>query len=158
MTILGTAGHRPQKAGGNQLRLRLLAQLTLMQDQPSSIITGMAVGWDQAMAQAAIDTGVPFTAALPFDGQEERWPEPIQATYRELLKKAAKVVYVSTPGYTVEKLYKRNRWIVEHMDRAVVLWDGFNDSGTGHFVLHARLAGIEPVNLWDRWQEFRHQL
>lgn len=158
MTILGTSGHRPQKAGGNPLKLRLLAQLDLMQEQPSSLIVGMAVGWDQAMAQAAIDVGIPFTAAIPFEGHEDRWPMPIQEAYRELLKKAAKVVYVSPPGYDVEKMWKRNRWIVERMDRATVLWDGFEDSGTAHFVRHARLAGIEPTNLWDRWQEFRHQL
>ena len=158
MTILGTAGHRPQKGATPPLKLRLLAQQVLMERRPSLVIVGMAVGWDMAVAEACVDTGVPFTAAVPFEGQESRWPQPYQDQYWKLLGKAAKVVHVSPPGYSLEKMHKRNQWIADRMDSAVVLWDGFDDSGTADFVRRAQTLGIEPVNLWGRWQEFRHQL
>ena len=158
MSILGTAGHRPQKGAQPAHALRLLAQQVLMEKRPTQVITGMAVGWDMAVAQACIDTGTPFIAAVPFDGQEGRWPAQYQEQYRVLLTKAAKVVHVSPPEYSLAKMHKRNQWIVDRMDAAVVLWDGFEDSGTADFVRRAEAAGISPENLWGRWQDFRHQL
>jgi hypothetical protein len=34
----------------------------------------MARGWDLALAKAAVELGLPLFAAIPFVGQESRWP------------------------------------------------------------------------------------
>lgn len=156
--ILGVAGHRPQKSGYDAHALRLFAQVVLLELQPAEVITGMAQGWDQAIAQACADVGLPFIAAIPFEGQESRWPAEAQDRYWTLLGYTTKVVHVSRPEYSLAKMHKRNQWIADRADRAAVLWDGFDDSGTADFVRRIRLRGIEPVNLWDRWQEYRSQL
>lgn len=156
--ILGVAGHRPQKSGYDGHALRLFAQVILLELRPGQVITGMAQGWDQAVAQACVDTGIPFTAAVPFEGQESRWPDAAQTAYWSLLGFAAKVVYVSRPEYSLGKMHKRNQWIADRSDQAAVLWDGFDDSGTADFVYRIRARGIEPMSLWERWQDYRSQL
>lgn len=149
--ILGVAGHRPQKINTTHLKLRTFAQTVMAELRPAKVITGMAVGWDQACAEAAHDLGIPFIAAVPFEGQESRWPGPAQATYWWLLGQAAEVVHVSTPGYSVEKMYKRNRWVIGKSDKLAALYDGLNDSGTAHAVQFAERAGVPVIQLWDRW-------
>lgn len=155
MTILGTAGHRPHKGAQPAAALLLLAEEVLVTERPNSLVVGMATGWDMAMARAAFNLGIPYVAAVPFEGQESRWPDQVQAEYWSLLGGAAKVVHVSPPGFTVQKMHRRNQWIVDRIDRASVLWDGFDDSGTADFVRRARAAKIEPTNMWTRWQALR---
>lgn len=153
--IIGVSGHRPQKTGGSPFDLLLLAQRVILREKPDSVITGMATGWDQAIAQACFTIGVPYTAAVPFEGQEHRWPDLIKVQYAALLASAAKVVYVSTPGYHPAKMAKRNQWIVDHCDKMAVLYDGMGDSGTADAVHRASLAGLEVVNCWQEWLEER---
>lgn len=149
--IIGVSGHRPQKLGGSDFDLMLLAQRVLMRERPDSVITGMATGWDQAVAKACHGLGIPFTAAVPFEGQEHRWPSHVQVQYFTLLGQAAKVVHVSRPGYHPAKMDKRNQWIVDHADRMVVLYDGMGDSGTADAVQRAERSGLEIVNCWREW-------
>jgi len=153
--IIGTAGHRPQKTGGRPLDLLLLAQRAILRENPDSVITGMATGWDQAIARACFGLGIPYIAAVPFEGQESRWPDAVQMEYRSLLGGAAKVVYVSVPGYHPAKMAKRNQWIVDHSDKMLVLYDGMGDSGTADAVGRADLAGLVITNCWQEWLEAR---
>lgn len=149
--IIGTAGHRPQRTGGRSLDLMLLAQRAILRENPTSVITGMATGWDQAVARACFGLGIPYTAAVPFEGQESRWPDAVQMEYRSLLGGAASVVYVSTPGYHPAKMDKRNQWIVDHCGKMLVLYDGLGSSGTADAVERAERAGLEITNCWQEW-------
>ena len=149
--IIGVSGHRPQKTGGSDFDLMLLAQRAILREKPDSMVIGMATGWDQAVARACHSLGAPFTAAVPFEGQEHRWPDHVKAMYFALLQQAAKVVYVSTPGYHPAKMAKRNQWIVDHCDKMLVLYDGMGDSGTADAVERADRAGLEVTNCWQEW-------
>lgn len=155
MKILGTSGHRPQKSGATPLKLRLFAQVMLMEIRPDKVITGMAVGWDQAVAEACIDTGIPFIAAIPFEGQDERWPAAQRLRYSELLQAASERVYVSRPGFSLKKMQARNQWIVDHSTEMMVLYDGMGDSGTADCVERAERAGLVIRNVWKGWWSYR---
>jgi hypothetical protein len=76
--ILAATGHRPDKLGGYDLsiyrKLVGLAYSYLRKQTPDVVISGMALGWDQAVAEAAVKASTPFIAAIPFRGQESKWP------------------------------------------------------------------------------------
>jgi predicted Rossmann fold nucleotide-binding protein DprA/Smf involved in DNA uptake len=61
--ILAFTGHRPSKLGGYgsdvDLKLTRLATKVLDDLKPEQVISGMALGWDQAVAFAAIRAKIP---------------------------------------------------------------------------------------------------
>ena len=156
MTVVATTGHRPEKLGGHSLstedRLRRLAVRELRRLSPDGVISGMALGWDTAIAQAADELGIRFIAAIPFRGQESVWPAESKKRYQSLLAKAKIVVEVSAPPYAAWKMQRRNVWMVDHCDFLLALWDG-SDGGTANCLAYAkaRQRGVETV--WDRWLE-----
>lgn len=93
MVVAGT-GHRPNKLGGYSKeafkKLVDIAEKALRQVKVTEVISGMALGWDMALAQASINLNIPFIAAVPFKGQEIKWNKEIQIYYQELLEKAKK--------------------------------------------------------------------
>jgi len=156
--LVAATGHRPEKIGGYSLevalRLRRFATQCLRQiPETTHVISGMALGWDQAIAEAALDLGLPLIAAVPFLGQESMWPAQSQVHYHELLAKATRIVYVSEPGYGAEKLQKRNVWMADRCDTMLALWDGTR-GGTFNCVRYTERVGKPIVNVWDKFQEF----
>jgi len=150
MIISGT-GHRPSKLGGYSKeaskKLSSLACYYLEQNKPDAVISGMALGWDISLALAALACEIPLTCAVPFRGQEERWPDESQRVFRYVLEHAEKVVYVSPGGYHPAKMQFRNEWMVDNCDELLALWDGSN-GGTGNCIRYA-LKQKKPVrNLW----------
>ena len=144
---LGVTGHRPQGiVGYRKSVLEAFALDAVRRARPSGVISGMALGWDQAVAVACVRLGVPFVAAVPFPGQERRWPAAAQQEYSRLLECASTIHFV-TPEHREESFRLRNEWIVENSYSILALWGG-KPSGTGHCVELAR-AGRRPVkNVW----------
>jgi len=91
MIILAGTGHRPNKLGGYGQDvfndLVRLAEIGLTKYAPTYVISGMALGWDQALAQAAVNLAVPFHAYVPFDGMDSKWPKSSQKYFHSLLAK-----------------------------------------------------------------------
>lgn len=89
--ICGT-GHRPQKLDGfghkAQHMLVNLAEDWLADNKPDRVISGGALGWDTALALAALKCGIYLTVAVPFVGQESKWPSESQEIYRGILERA----------------------------------------------------------------------
>lgn len=139
-------GHRPNKLPdpktGYDLSNPLYQWLTdqiidlLKTIKPSTIISGMALGIDSLAAQIAIDLDIPFIAAIPFKGQESKWPSASQKRYHMLLKAASKVVVVSEGAYSAEKMQIRNVWMVDNSDGVIAIWDG-TAGGTANCVQYA---------------------
>lgn len=154
MIICGT-GHRPDKLGGYgddaSLRLRLLARDWIMAYKPTKVISGMALGWDQALAWGAYDNNVPFVAAIPFAGQESRWPESSRRYFADLLGLASETVIVCEGGYAPWKMQERNKWMVDNSDQVLALWNG-SDGGTANCVRYAQNAGKPVINLWEAYE------
>lgn len=150
MIIAGT-GHRPDKLGGYSdgatQRLVRVARKSIEHLSATRVITGMALGWDQALAIACLELGIPFVAAIPFEGQEGKWPARSQALFRQLREKADEVVVVSSGGYSVEKMQIRNVWMVDHCDRVLALWNG-TSGGTRNCLDYARSVKKPVSNAW----------
>lgn len=155
--IVGITGHRPDKLGGwrtpNKVQTQVRAALTdvLAELRPALLVSGMALGVDQWAAEACIALGIPFRAAVPFQGQESMWPPLAQERYRSLLKQAVDVIVVCEGEYKPWKLQRRNEWVVDHIDLLVAVWDG-SRGGTGNCVGYA--ASIERPVRRVAWQDY----
>lgn len=161
--IVAATGHRPDKLGGydpaSRLALVGFARFGLGAIAPTKVISGVALGWDQAVAQAAIDLGIPFVAAVPHATQHWRWPGESKRRYLDLLNKAAEVVNVwELPGYQTEEIedsYRaRNRWMVDNAELILACWDG-SPGGTAHCIRYASMKNVPFVNGYAGWAHYR---
>lgn len=150
--IMAVTGHRPNKLGGysNFSKLEWFAECEIKLNNPNLVITGMALGWDQAIAKACVNLNIPFIAAIPFVGQEKIWPKASQKLYKEILTKSSKVQIICDGGYSVDKMQIRNKWMVDHCSYLEALWDGSN-GGTSNCVNYAEKKKVKIINCWDHW-------
>ena len=152
MIVSGT-GHRPTKLGGYNNKSFLIlvgiAENWIKENKPTKVISGMAQGWDQALAQAAINCGIPFIAAVPFKGQEGVWNLKGQNYFNKLLNQAESVTYVCGEGYAPHKMQIRNKWMVDNSDMVLAMWDGTN-GGTFNCVNYAQSQDKDIVNLYQQ--------
>jgi uncharacterized phage-like protein YoqJ len=102
----------------------------------------MALGFDQILAAAARDLGIPWTAAIPFPGQHLRWPREQQDEYHRLLESASDIVIVS-PSYAGPWVMQtRNEWMVDRCGLLMACWDG-SSGGTANCLRYAGRIGRE---------------
>lgn len=152
--IVAVTGHRPEKLGGyTEEAFKALTEFAedwLRRTKPAKIITGMALGWDQAVAMACVNAKVPFIAAVPCDGQESQWPVKSQEFYVWLLSKAEKTVYVSDKPYFDGCMQLRNKWMVDNSDALLALFNG-SAGGTKNCFDYATNCKKIVINLWDSW-------
>lgn len=146
MIIAGT-GHRPNKILVDQDALIQFACHQLRLRAPSHVISGMAQGWDAALAAAARHLCIPFTAAVPFAGYGKKyWPQTIFA-FMDLCAAAQHVEIVCDyPG--TRALQLRNEWMVDRADRVLALHDG-SWGCTFNCIQYARKRGVRVENCWD---------
>ena len=151
MIVAGT-GHRPEKVGGHSVEafahLCWVAKIGLRELRPSRVISGMAMGWDQALAVSAIQMGIPVDAYVPFAGQESRWTGLSQMKYESILSGCDSVVTVSPGGYSREKMQIRNEAMVDACDTVLALWDG-SGGGTGNCIRYCEATNTPYRNMWD---------
>ena len=114
----------------------------------------MALGWDQAIAEAALYLDMPLVAYIPFVGQESRWPETSQQRYWHILNNPnTEYVIVCEGGYGAWKMQKRNEAMVNASMHLLALWDG-STGGTGNCIRYAKAKQRRIENVWDEWVEY----
>lgn len=144
--ILSGTGHRPDKlnreydlVGPYTTAVRQQLQDLFKLLQPQKIISGMALGFDQILAQEAILAQIPVLAAVPCDDQEKIWPRKSQDLYNSLMKNELVTPYVVCPGpYHASKMQIRNRWMCDNSNGLIACWLGDNSGGTYNCVRYAR--------------------
>ena len=154
MIYAGT-GHRLEVIGyDNKAKLIRYATSILPGYNPDKIISGMAIGWDQALAWGAMNNKIPFIAAVPFLGQADIWPKEAQEEYEHLLNLAEDVVIVCEGGFAPHKYHVRDKWMVDHADAMIALWNGNKHGGTYSTVKITEKAKKPMFNVWPGWMEF----
>ena len=112
--ILGFTGHRPASLPGNysdrtNRALLNTANFILAEYEPTKVISGMALGWDTAVAECAVNRGISLIAAVPFESQPSRWLKSSQDRYQSLLNQAERIEIISAGDYSPEAMQLRNR-------------------------------------------------
>lgn len=164
LRVAGT-GHRPDRLGGysEPVRRRLVefasSRLSSIakESEIAVVISGMALGWDQALAEAALSLGLRVVAAVPFDGQDATWPPESRRRYRDLLAKTT-IHTVCIGPYKAWKMQARNEWMVDRADVLLALWNGL-PGGTGSCMSYAagKKDGLRIENLWEEWERWPPQ-
>jgi len=144
--IVCATGHR--KIAVPEDRLIEIATDYLAETDPFRVISGMALGWDQAVARAAINLCIPLTAAVPFPQQPKLWPDHDQWNWTELIA-AADRVHVVSDYYRMSALEERNRWMVDNCDRVLAFWDGSVNGGTANCIRYATKKKCPIDNVWE---------
>lgn len=159
MIVAGT-GHRPERLGLDysekslsKLSVFLCWHLERMTDL-SLVVSGMAQGFDTALALAALCLGVPLACYLPFDGHGSNWPESSRERQERILALASEVVVVTPGPYRKGdgwKYIRRDKHMVDRADLLLALWDGVEAGGTYQTVRYAQEKRVVVRNLWQDW-------
>lgn len=125
---------------------------TRVEDGPVEAFSALAAGADQLFAELALRSGIPVTAVIPgmdyesdLDGQEAR------AAFHRLLRACADRVDLPVERTREDAYTAAGRWIVDHTDRMVAVWDGEparGPGGTADIVEYASRVGVPVKVLW----------
>lgn len=147
--IIAASGHRPHYLphGITIGHLYNHAYGYLRAANPAVVISGMALGWDTAVAKAALDLNIKLWCAVPFMEQPCRWPTADILLWKDLQKRA-RAVFIISPRYSPECFQLRNEWMVDNCDRLLVLWNGVERGGTANCIAYAKSKGKPYKNMW----------
>lgn len=159
--VLAGTGHRPDKLAGHGPEAvavlresidKAMREFVKKHGRPHYIISGMALGFDQALAEWAVANRIPFIAAIPFAGQEKAWPLDVQKRYIELRKKAARCIFIKSGPYHPQYMQDRNEWMVNHATHILALHNG-SGGGTANCLRYAKtkIAKDRIFNFWNIW-------
>ncbi len=122
--------------------------------------TGMALGWDLAIARAAYESKVPYNTIIPFHGQHHIWGKAWRNEYQFLMNEATSLMVAdqllvpnkSPKGLIVKALYDRNKMLMDLATRVVALYDGAKKGGTYGAICYANTLKLPVDNVWDSFK------
>ena len=159
-------GHRPQSLpfGFDESDKRCASLKSVMRDQIVALIenegvthfiTGMALGVDMYAAEIVLDLKskyphITLESAIPCETQAIKWPVASRERYYNIAAKCDKETMLQRE-YTSDCMDKRNRYMVDHADYILAVWNGC-PSGTGNTVRYAHkmsksIIVINPASL-----------
>lgn len=159
-------GHRPQKlpfdlneedARCTALKEELRKQIInlIENENVTHFISGMALGTDLMAAEIVLDLkvsypGITLESAIPCETQAVKWTVSQRERYYDIAAQCDKETMLQSQ-YTPDCMDKRNRYMVDHADFILAVWNG-KPSGTGRTVTYARgknrtVIVIDPVSL-----------
>lgn len=117
-----------------------------------NFISGFALGIDLVAAQLVQSLkcnlpGISLTAAIPFEGQAERYNIYDKRVYGRLLELADKVIVLSDCYYP-RCFLDRDEFMVENASYLIAYYDGREKGGTYYTVKKARARGIPIINVY----------
>ena len=155
------SGHRPEKLpwGNDETDPRCLALKIQMEKELRQLcekgvehfICGMARGTDLYFLRCLLNLREEYEftleAAIPCPRQDLLWPREEQEAYQFLLSRCDTVT-CREKQYSEGCMLRRNRYMVEHADILLTVFDGMGRSGTAATVAYARQRGLEIIPLW----------
>lgn len=188
MRTMAFTGHRPNDFGGynEESMMIITAKYALSRAINKAIargytrfISGMALGVDTWAAEAVLKAKEEFPdikliAAIPMLYQYQKWPEPSQQRWHNIVSKADEIYVTSFEMSTEDKLLtyselcdrinekvesgevlqswsatqwlcKRNHWMVDHCETLFGVWTGKKSGGTYECLEYARKSKVKTV-------------
>ncbi|NLO86494.1 MAG: DUF1273 domain-containing protein [Clostridiales bacterium] len=115
---------------------------SLIEKGVTTFYSGMAQGVDMWGAELilALKRQVPklkLIAALPCETQANRWSINQRDRYNAILSLCDETIYVSRP-YTQTCMFKRNRYMVDHAQNLIAVYDNQDHGGTAYTIKYAK--------------------
>lgn len=157
MTVVGVTGHSDLTEPTLALvRTALDEELGHHTGTDLTGLTCLARGADQVFADAVLAVGGALHVVVPAADYFDRITDP-DARQRcdEYVRRAAATEQMSFESATREAYDAASRHLVDLCETLIAVWDGSQDSGTGHAVLHARRAGKQTIVVWPEGAERR---
>lgn len=131
--VVAGTGHRPQYLSTDETdwaRAQLPTALRRLRKHHGTriIVSGLALGWDTWLAQAALGEGLELHAHIPFPQQAAVWRPADRDLWRNLQKHATQVVFYGN-DYNVRLLHARNDGMLDVADAVFALWDESKTKG-----------------------------
>lgn len=160
--VAAFTGHRKQRLMqenkdyrnlSEQIRGKVITMIkNLYEEGFREFYSGMAEGFDMIAAEAVLQLkeqyeDMTLVTAIPFRAQAEWFDPQDQLLYRELLKKADRVVMLSEKYYRGCYL-RRDTYMVSRASMVIAYWDNVCNGGTYHTVKKAVETGREVINLF----------
>ena len=146
--VLGVTGHRALGSAEGPVGAALHDCLEAYRRRYADrlvALSAIAVGADSLFAEAAISLGIRLSVVLPFEGYAEDFADGAEREgFETLLAAADRTHTLSYTGRSNEAYAAVGRWIVDHSDRLIAVWDGQparGPGGTGDVVDYALERG-----------------
>ena len=148
-------GHRPRKFPWGygetadaciRLKEALAKQIKkLAKAGYTDFLSGMAQGADTWAASAVLalrakNPALRLHCVLPCRGQAAKWSDSARELYHDILSQADSVVYVSH-DYHENCMLERNKYMVDHADCLLAVYNGEYHGGTAATVRYAQRLG-----------------
>ena len=152
-------GHRPDRFcfKYDEDDERCVKLKALMQEQIGDLIvggvneffTGMALGVDQWAAEIVLDfkknhPDIKLTAVLPCETQADSWSEEQRERYFNTLPLCDDVVTLHK-HYTRSCMFERNRYLVDHAEFLLAVFDGGEKGGTAYTIKYGKQKGRKVI-------------
>jgi uncharacterized phage-like protein YoqJ len=113
-------------------------------------ICGMANGCDIYFAETVValrfrHPEVTLEAAVPFEGQADRWGMPLRARYSALLSMCDRQTILQRE-HTPDCMMRRNRYMVDSASVLIACYDG-KSGGTLNTLLYAMRQKVEVIEV-----------
>jgi len=150
VVVAGT-GHRPKRLGNEYNGIgpysdyiRHKVELGLKWAGATDVITGMALGYDQILAEVALAMRLRVHAYVPggCDQQTNRWVTDSKRRYRQIIDRCYSVTPVPDRGLYSETLDRRNHEMVKACHILMACYDG-TGGGTANCISYALGCGFQ---------------
>ena len=154
------SGHREQKLPwhSNESDPRCVRLKQMLYDAAEAVyadgvrhyIIGMASGCDLYFLEAVLllrekHPELTIEAAIPYEGQADRWRESLRNRYASLLRQCDYQTLVQQ-DYSSDCMMRRNRYMVDHADVLIAAYSG-EPGGTMKTMLYAMRRGLNIIEI-----------
>lgn len=146
--VVGVTGHRHLGRAEREVASALRRRLEEHQRAHAGRLTALsaiAKGADSLFALEAISLGIPLYVVLPFETYADDFADGVERErFDDLLAAAERTHILSFADRSNEAYAAAGRWIVDHSDHLIAVWDGQparGIGGTGDVVAYARDRG-----------------
>lgn len=116
------------------------------------VVTSLAAGTDQVIADVALGLGGGLEVVVPCEGYESTFTDAKDlASYRRLLANAARIAVLAFDEPSEAAFMAAGRVVADRSDELIAVWDGEPAKGLGgtaDIVRYASERGVPVVVLW----------
>lgn len=128
---VGITGHQKRRGlNWDWVAVQMRDQLRQLGDVRHAY-SSLAVGADQIFATAALDMRIPVVAVIPFKEYERFFSRQELVRYRDLFEHCEQIVLDSGASSPEQAFLEAGRYIVDHSDLLIAVWDGARSEGLG---------------------------